>query len=205
MIQAVVEGDGEIAALPVLLRRMIPELGCYVEVGSAPVKRHRTDLRDEQRFRTGLRLALTRDNVSALLVLFDLDDDCARDLMPNLRRWAGEEVAHLPHTIVLARHEYEAWFVAALESLRGVRQIAADAAYADDPEIKRDAKGVISSFMPKNTSYSPTADQPALSAAFGFGQAYRRSSSFQKLVNEVCRVLTELGQQPAIPAEWLAG
>jgi hypothetical protein len=77
MIQAIVEGDGEVIALPVLLRRLIPELGCYVEVGSAPVKRHRSDFTQAEKFKSGLRLAvLTRENVSAVLILFDLDDDC---------------------------------------------------------------------------------------------------------------------------------
>jgi hypothetical protein len=125
-------------------------------------------------------------------------------LTPNLGQWANEEISHLPHAIVAARREYEAWFVAAIESLRGVRHIDNGATYGDDPESKRDAKGVISRFMPQNAAYDPVADQPALSAVFDFGQTYQRSSSFRKLVKELCRVLTELGHKPTVPAEWLS-
>jgi hypothetical protein len=202
MIQAIVEGDGEVIALPLLLRRLLHELGCYVNVGSAPVKRHRSDFIDAEKFKRGLRLALTRENISAILVLFDLDDDCARDSMPNLEQWANEEISHLPHTIVAARREYEAWFVAALESLRGVHRIGSRATYTDDPEAKRDAKGIVSRFMPRIAAYDSVADQPALSSLFDLGQAYRGASSFRKLVTELCRVLTELGQQPVMPPEW---
>ena len=56
--------------------------------------------------------------------------------------------------------------------------------------------------MPQNTRYSETADQPALSALFDLGMAYRRASSFRKLVKELCRILEELGHEPVIPPDW---
>ena len=104
--------------------------------------------------------------------------------------------------LALARREYEAWFLAAIESLRGKRRIRPDAAYAADPEAIRDAKGTLSRFMPARTPYRETTDQPALSAQFDLGLAYQRASSFRKLVRELCRILRELGHQPVIPSEW---
>ncbi len=38
MIQPVVEGQGEEKAFPILLRRLLPELGCYLDVGSSPFR-----------------------------------------------------------------------------------------------------------------------------------------------------------------------
>ena len=43
MIQPIVEGDGEVAAVPVLLRRLLPEMGVYAEIGT-PIKQNRYDL-----------------------------------------------------------------------------------------------------------------------------------------------------------------
>ncbi len=203
MIQPIVEGDGEVAAFPVLLRRLLAELGVYLEIGPA-IKQNRSDLVRELAFKNALKLASFRPHVEAVIVLFDSDEDCARALIPQMAQWAAEDMAHLPCAIVLARREYESWFLAAIESLRGIRGIREDAAYADDPEVKGDAKGAIRRMTPKNAPYSPTADQPALSAVFDLAQAYRNARSFRKLVKELCRVLAESGYQARIPPQWEA-
>lgn len=202
MIQPIVEGQGEEKAFPILLRRLIPELGCYVDVGGAPFRSKRTEMVREADFKRAVQIAAFKPNACALLVLFDADDDCASTHVPNMARWAREVAPQLPSAVVMARREYEAWFLAAIESLRGQRRIHLEASYPDDPEQVRAAKGVVSRFMPPNTPYAETADQPALSALFDLGTAYRRASSFRKLVKELCRLLEELGQEPVIPPDW---
>ena len=57
MIQPIVEGHGEVQAVPVLLRRLIPELGCYVEIGSAPIRQRRSEIVREHDFKRAIRLA----------------------------------------------------------------------------------------------------------------------------------------------------
>lgn len=158
----------------------------------------------EERFRKSLQLARLQPNVRAILVIFDLDDDCARDLVPNLCMWGVQEASFRAFGLTLARREYEAWLLEALDSLRGQRGISSDAAYPENPEAVRDAKGALRRFMPANQAYVETADQAAFSAQFDMREAYRRTSSFRKLVKELCRILTELGCQPTIPSEWLA-
>ena len=51
MIQPIVEGQGEARAFPILLRRLIPELGCYVEVGGTPFRSKRTLMIREDDFK----------------------------------------------------------------------------------------------------------------------------------------------------------
>ena len=202
MIQAIAEGQGEAQAFPVLLRRLIPELGCYMEVGGSPYRSKRTLMVRESDFKRAVQTAALKPNACALLVLFDADDDCADTHVPGMLAWAREVVPAMPCGVVMARREYEAWFLAAIESLRGQRGIRPDAAYPQDPEQVRAAKGVVSRFMPPDAPYSETADQPAFSAQFDLGTAYRRASSFRKLVKELCRLLDELGQEPVIPSDW---
>lgn len=203
MIQPVVEGQGEEAAFPILLQRLIHEFDCYAEIGS-PVRSKRTQMVREEEFKRAVRLASYKPKACAIFVLLDADDDCAVTHVPGMSRWAQEAVPQMPSAIVMARREYEAWFLAALESLRGKRGIRQDAAYEANPEQVRGAKGVVSRMMPQNAPYSETADQPALSAHFDLKAAYARASSFRKLVKELCRILEELGQTPIVPSDWSA-
>lgn len=202
MIQPIVEGQGEEKAFPILLRRLIPELGCYMDVGGSPFRSKRTEMVRESDFKRAVQIAAFKPNACAVLVLFDADYDCASTHVPPMLAWAREVAPEMPCGIVMARQEYEAWFLAAIESLRGIRGISLDAVYPQNPEQKRGAKEVVRMFTPKNAPYSPTADQPALSAQFDLKTAYHRASSFRKLVKEVCRLLQELGQTPVIPSDW---
>ncbi len=202
MIQPIVEGHGEEKAFPILLRRLLSELGCYLDVGGSPFRSKRTQIVREAEFKTAVQIAALKPGACAILVLFDADDDCASTHVPNMLVWAQEVAPEMPCGVVMARREYEAWFLAAIESLRGHHGISQDAVYQSNPEQVRDAKGVVGSFMPQNVSYAPTADQPSLSARFGLGAAYRRASSFRKLVKELCRILEELGLKPVIPLDW---
>lgn len=202
MIQPIVEGHGEEKAFPILLRRLLSELGCYLDVGGSPFRSKRTQIVREADFKTAVQIATLKPDACAILVLFDADDDCASTHVPNMLVWAQEVAPEMPCGVVMARREYEAWFLAAIESLRGHHGISQNAVYQSNPEQVRDAKGAVGSFMPQDVSYAPTADQPSLSARFDLGAAYRRASSFRKLVKELYRILEELGLEPVIPLDW---
>jgi hypothetical protein len=90
--------------------------------------------------------------------------------------------AEVPTLIVIAKNEYEAWFLAAAESLRGQRRLADDIESPRDPEAIRGAKEWLRERMPARTCYSETVDQPALTAIFDL-QAARRSPSFDRFYN----------------------
>jgi hypothetical protein len=89
--------------------------------------------------------------------------------------------------------EYEAWFLAAAESLRGRRGIALDMPIPPRPESIRDAKGWLSEQMGRNRRYEETSDQAALTAIFDLDAA-RRAHSFDKLYREVSRLIERLQQ-----------
>lgn len=120
-----------------------------------------------------------------MLVLVDADDDCAATLGPRLldvRRTARPD---LPVAVVLAVTEFEAWFLAAAESLRGQRSLADDLVPPEDPEAVRDAKGWLQRHRRDGLAYTETADQPALAAVFDLETARERSPSFDKLWRDV--------------------
>ncbi|CAD6876456.1 DUF4276 family protein [Methylomonas fluvii] len=185
-VTAIVEGDGEVIALPVLLRRLNEWLtpDVYVDV-SYPIRVRRDRfLNKDDEFRRHLSLAANKcGDKGWILILFDADDDCPADLAQEILRRAQIIVPHRKISVVLANREYEAWFIAAAESLQGIRSFNYDPAKAVDPEQPRDAKGWIKACM-ANRSYGETTDQPAFSAQIDLQLAFDRSRSFRKLCSE---------------------
>ena len=195
------------AALPVLLRRLVNESGIEgVSVGR-PIRRPRSRLVDEEGTRQAVRLALVQPDCCAVLILFDGDDDCPADLGTTVQEWATAAANGIPCRVVLAHREYESWFLAAIDSLRGCRRVLIDAEPHPDPERPRDAKKQLEARMQPGASYLETTDQPAFSALFSLSDAYRRSRSFRKLADSFANLVRamehDVGAWP--PAAWTDG
>jgi hypothetical protein len=128
-----------------------------------------------------------------ILVLVDCDWDggCPAHQGPELLSRARRARPDLPVVVILAKKEYEAWFLAAAESLRGRRGLSEDLMPPPQPEEIRGAKEWLSRHMPKGACYSPTLDQPALTELFDFNAA-RRADSFDKFYRETIRLLNML-------------
>ena len=197
-IYPIVEGHGEVQAVPVLLRRLLAQAQCNcVEVGR-PILRTQAQFRSKEEVGKAVRLALFQPDCAAVVILFDGEDVCPKEFAEKVRAWAQGAAGTVPCDVVIAYREYETWFLSAIESLRGKHGISDVATAPDNPESRRDAKGALEDFMPERRAYSETLDQPAMSAVFDMGRAHRRSRSFRKLVKAVGGVLAQL-QQP-LPA-----
>ena len=206
-IQPIVEGHGEVAAVPVLLRRLRDLAQLFDWDVNAPIRRKRSELVQQAELRRSIQLARIQPNCGAILVLFDSDKDCPRELGPRLQQSAQEEARGLPCRIALAHKEYEAWFLAAIESLRGRRGIKDDAISHLHPEEPRGAKGHLQERMRPGRSYGERADQPALTAVFDMRSAYEKCRSFRHLAKVFGELAMGGGSAPPIawpPAEWEA-
>ncbi len=180
-IQPIVEGHGDVEAVPVLLRRLQAEASAYGFGILSPIRRKRSDFRNSTSVAKAVGLALKR-GCSAVMILFDSDDDCPLETAPAIEEWAKKAAGAIPVVVVMAKREYEAWFLAAIESLRGKRGIAARATSHPDPEVPRDAKGELEKRMDTGRTYSETVDQAPLTQDFDFAAAYQACRSFRKLI-----------------------
>ena len=201
-IQPVVEGHGEVRAVPVLLRRLLVEAHVFdIDIGK-PIRRTRSQLATEEGLARSIALARIQPNCSAILVLFDGDDDCPAELGPTAQRWADAAARNVPCAVCIAHREYEAWFLATLDSLRH-NAIRADAQAHPQPERPRDAKGEMSHRM-LGRGYKPTTHQAAFSALFCLSDACKRCRSFRKLTTSLGRLLTDIGKPAAVwpPPSW---
>ena len=185
-VATIVEGDGEVVAVPILLRRLAewrtpvryPDVQTPIRV-----RRDRFLGRDEE-FSRYLSLAAGKCGEGGwILVLLDADDDCPATLGMDILRRARTCVPHRSVSVVLANREYEAWLIASAASLNGIRGFTVAPGDIIDPEVPRDAKGWIKTRM-KNGGYGETTDQPAFTARMDLEQAFDRSRSFRKLCRE---------------------
>jgi len=206
-IQPIVEGHGEVEAVPVLLRRLRDGVGAFgLDVGK-PIRKRRWELVQEDSLRKTVRLALLQPDCCAILILFDSDDDCPKELAAVVEGWAREEARETPCEVVMAHREYEAWFLATIESLRGKNGILLDAISHPEPETPRGAKEALEERMHPGSSYSEAADQAPLTAAFDMAITFARCRSFRRMTNAFGALVSGAGFQLANwpPQDWLRG
>jgi len=185
-IASIVEGDGEVAALPVLLRRLHAWRTPSTPIDVLHPIRIRRDrfLNREQEFRRHLLLAAGKCGDDGwIIVLLDADDDCPAELGREILTRARLVVPHRQVSVVLANREYEAWFIAAAESLHGARGFSFDPSEDRNAELPRNAKGWVAKRMVGGT-YREVTDQPAFSARMDLDEAFMFSRSFRKLCDE---------------------
>lgn len=185
-IVSIVEGDGEVAALPILLRRIAQWLSPmeYVHL-TPPIRVRRAQfLNREDMFSKQLQLAALKCvEPGWILILLDADDDCPKNFAQEILQRAEKIIPHRRISVVLANREYEAWFIASALSLHGKRGFSANAPLPLDPESIRGAKEWLSERIPAGR-YREVTDQPAFSSLIDLEQVEKTSRSFRKLCSE---------------------
>jgi hypothetical protein len=197
-IACIVEAPGEVSAVPILIRRLVQEIDASstTVIPSPPIRIPRSKVEKPGEIERAVKLAAAKLSGSgAILVLMDADDDCPAVLGAKLLQRAQSARADIEIAVVIAKREFEAWFLAAAESLRGRRGLSGTLESPGDPEAIRDAKGWLRKNMQQARTYQETVDQPALTAVFDIAAA-RRAPSFDKLYREIDRLL---GKRPELP------
>ena len=204
-IFCIVEGYGDVRALPVLVRRLAQEMQRFdvdvpppIRCPKSKIVRKGDEIQTEELARV-LRLATAKlggPSRGAVLILLDADDACPAILGPRLLDAATSIRSDVCISVVLAKREYEAWFVAAIESLKHSGKFSPEAATHPDPESLSDPKGYLSRRMRPELTYSEPVDQPALTQGFDLDQA-SSCASFQKCRREIEKLLDHVsGDQP---------
>ncbi len=195
-IAPIVEGDGEVAAVPVLLRRVWSAMdpGGHVDV-LRPIRKPRDRLLRQADLDSAIQLAASKlserresGTSELVLVLVDAHDDPACALGPRLLDSARLARPDLDVACVVAQVEYETWFVASAPTLGRYLALGAGEDLPEAPEAARLGKGWIQKRIRK-PKYSETVDQPALTASIDVALCRGRSPSFDKLCRELERRL----------------
>lgn len=186
VVAPIVEGHGEVAAVRDLVIRIGLELlnGTWIEVAQ-PFRLDSAKMRKPDELAKAIRFqsARVRDH-GGVLVLRDGDDsdiDCPVELARLLKPETAAFTAGVE--IVVAYQEYEAWFLAAAESLRAHPAVCDDALAPENPEGKRNTKRELEKLMLE--SYKETLHQAKFSAIMDLKTAARNSRSFRRMIHAV--------------------
>lgn len=190
VVVPIVEGYGEVEAVPILLRRITTEIDPSRPVDvRRPIRIRRDRIGKAGEIERYIELAARNNPGGSVLVLLDADDDCPVTLSLDLHSRVVAARPSLNLSIIVATKEFEAWFLAAAGSLRDKRGLAADLEVPPNPENVRDAKGWLQERRTDGFSYSPTTDQAALTAVMDLHMARRNAPSFDKLWRDVARLM----------------
>lgn len=195
-IAPIVEGDGEVVAVPILLRRLIPHLcaDAFAEI-LRPIRQPRDRLvhNKDECLKNSILLAAAKlkqlefeGAVSLILVLCDADDDCVKTLAEQMDSVASATESQHSISTILAVQEYETWFVGAAASLGRFLHLTGEP--PENPEQSGSKKRWIEDRF-KGTKYSETVDQARMTAAMDLTLCRQRCPSFNKLCRDIERLL----------------
>jgi hypothetical protein len=143
----IVEGHGEVEAVPILLRRLASEqLGLHTLHCLPPFRLPRSKLMNEADLSRAIALGRLKmrdlDGPHLILVIMDADDACPVDVVRALHTQHRALLVAARTSIVLAVREYEAWFLAANMSEADHRNLRAATPVHANPEQVANPKAV---------------------------------------------------------------
>jgi len=186
VVAPIVEGHGEMQAVRELVRRIGLELleGTFIEVAQ-PFRLDSGKMRNPDELAKAIRFQSQRvPSRGGVLVLRDGDDKdvfCPVALASSMK--PGPEAGPVPVEVVIAWREYEAWLLAAVDSLHAHAAVRDDARAPANPEASRGAKGRLEGLMLE--SYKETLHQAKFSALIDLKMAKDNSRSFCRMVHAV--------------------
>ncbi|MFG3259880.1 DUF4276 family protein [Streptomyces sp. NPDC048172] len=195
-LASVVEGEGEMRALPVLLRRLLYAREIWDADIRPPFRMGRGSLLANGGVERAVEAQARRlsgahtESGGGVLILIDADDDCPASLGPALLRRAERARPDVRTAVVLANREFEAWFLAAAPSLGGAAGMPDGLTAPEDSERPRDCKGWLTLHRTDGSPYKPVADQAPLAQVFDLELARAHSPSFRKFCRDIEFLIT---------------
>src|SRR5271169_802684 len=110
----IVEGHGESASVPILIRRIASSFdpGLAVDVPH-PIRIPKSKLLKPGELEKAVEFAAMRAEAGGgILIILDSDDDCPAQLAPDLLARTRAARGDLPSAVVLPNKEFESWFLA---------------------------------------------------------------------------------------------
>jgi hypothetical protein len=201
----IVEGQSEVISVPLLLRRIMHEIMHVWDVEVAkPFLVKRNKVVKEGELERAIKQSLrAREGEGftpgSVIVLLDTDPDSCPVRLAEILKERAQSVTGLPVGVVLPQMEFEAWFLAVKDSLRGECGIRNDAGPPETPERIRAAKGALSRNMVEGRRYLEIQDQPTLVQRMDLAACRDRSRSFKKLVRELTDLIEVMRETKTKP------
>ncbi|MBW1936585.1 MAG: DUF4276 family protein [Candidatus Hodarchaeales archaeon] len=193
-IVPIVEGDGEVKAVPILLHRTLEYMQKWqIRISYPPINAHGIgNLLKEGGLEKFLKLAIRRDYCYGIIVIIDADTYCARDVAMGLAKRALNHNPHIPTAIVAAKYRYENWFLASIETIKEYHIFRKDMPIIYEPESIPDPIRWLEKHMDQRRAYRETMDQEELTKKINLDLALERSRSFKRLFHATEELLNSI-------------
>ncbi len=195
-IVPIVEGDGEIQAVPNLLKRMLFRHECYDLHIAKPKNAHGCgNLTSPGGIERFIQFALIQPRCEGVLVLLDADEECAYSLAKELARRINTLNPSKPVVVVAAKCEYEAWFLASLPTMAGTqlegRPGLLPGITVQDERIEtiRGVKEWLSRNFPEGRIYKETLDQLPMTRLIDLDIALAKSRSLRRMEHAIVQLI----------------
>lgn len=188
-IVPIVEGHSEAHAIPAFIRRILGEMGARGFESDRAIRENRQRLVKPDLFVNRLRMAQGREYCAGILLLLDADDDATCIIGPRLLKTARDQGVETPCRVVVAVREIEAWLIAGIESLGGVRGVPEDLGPPENVESIRGAKEWLDRRM--RTGYKPTIDLLPLLMKLDYEFARRGAPSLDKFLRDLMALVED--------------
>lgn len=164
-ILLVVEGEADVLAAPLLVRRVLHEV--IKQFGWEVFTQRRKDIehlrsRDWYNFNRYLKAAYNEG--APILWMLDADDGCPVDLARQFYSMAAATPVRQPLAFAFWHREYETMFLHSPSAIQSKYALDKCPAPPVPPEKCRGAKEWISKQLPAGLTYKERVDQPALSS-----------------------------------------
>ena len=200
-IACIVEGDGEIEAFQILLRRLLKVINAtvFMDERIKPIVVNRQKVMKRGELERYVEIAARKvGGKGGIIILLDADDDCPAKLAPQLLKIARETRPDLPIALVMAHREYEVWFLASASSLKGKHGLSNTFEAPVNLESKRGAKEWLSKYMPEANPYDPMIHQLLLTREIDIELARESSPSFDKLYRDLQAMILQLQEMQTL-------
>lgn len=199
-LTTLVEGPGDVAAMPVLLHQLLRRAHAYDWQAAEPMKVASLGALRKRltSFAEALRIKMHDGKCHGVLVLLDSDDICPRTEAVALTASFAAFGLPYPVAVVFAHREYEEWLVASLPSIAPNTPLLPNNLTRDYAvEGKRGVKGWLTAQMPFGFIYKETTHQEEFTRHLDPDLA-QECRSFRRLLGGMAEVLNGAGQPEAI-------
>ncbi len=183
-VAIILEGNGDLSAFPTLVAKTGAMLGMQIFAPNPIVSGGVQRMRRPGELERFVRLASSRNDIDAVLIVLDLDDGCAADMHQEFyqRINAMPNKSNVEVRVCFCVREYETWFLEDLEGLKNrLPQYEWDPHYScPDPSRIRGAKEYINRGMKK--TYKVIGDQIPITRALDLRRLFQVSRSYRKFV-----------------------
>ncbi len=192
-LHLIVEGDGDAAAIPVLVRKILNDHGLdHIQLTRPQIS---GDIRKVFK-RLGDFLGYAYKNSCPVLWVLDCDDKidggpgCPVHHVANIRAAMGNLPLHQTQTVEFAffTKEFESLFLAEQQALKNFYRLPETLVIDPGAQLRRDAKGEVSKLLGKDRGYKETIDQAKIAARLDLAICRAVSRDYRHFEESILRL-----------------